>query len=559
MTGQIWHHLPPGAPHVPGFEVGTLLGFGSHGEVWLAREEATGQRVALKVGRPAGADPPAGSPGAGAPGGGGAGGAGEGAAATDRELALLSRLDHPHVVRLRRAVALPDGRRALVLDHAAGGNLAALVAARGPLDPAEVTTILVPLAQALQYLHGRGLTHGDVAPGNILFAADGRPLLSDLGVAQVLGTRGPGPFGTPGFTDPARARGADPRAVDVWGLAAAGWFALTGAPPDTGSGALVRPVSSVGAPALSRLLAECLADVPEGRPDPAEFAARAWQAVQPAPVRLLLPEGRNPLAGAGSTASRAAPPTPPERLARAAAGAARPDAGELVSALRAAPEPLPVTRRVRPADPAGEPQGAARDGSRRSRRVRRARRAAVSGAAVAGVVAVGAVSLDAVGRPGRFSAAPTESPAATTPPRGAGTAAGPRPAAAPADRAAAEVMSAISSIAAARAAAFRTASQAPLRAADEPGSPAMAADAAVVRRLSERGWRLAGVTFGMADVRLLRQDARTAVVTASVTTSAHRQVAADGSLVAMVPAAPPRRVTLTLVAAAGGWRVRAVA
>ena len=182
-------------PAVPGYATHTLLGFGSHGEVWLGEDLVSGERVALKIGRPPGAGPP-----------------GDAAEALAHEVALLSRLADEHVVRLHRVVETADGGHALVLEYAAGGNLGTLVVARGPLDPGEVSTLVVPLAQTLERLHARGLVHGDLSPGNVLLAADGRPLLSDLGVSRVLGTRTGAEHGTPGFTDPALGRGVDPRA-----------------------------------------------------------------------------------------------------------------------------------------------------------------------------------------------------------------------------------------------------------------------------------------------------------------------------------------------------------
>ncbi|TAL15904.1 MAG: serine/threonine protein kinase, partial [Frankiales bacterium] len=178
---------------LPGFDVQCLLGFGATGEVWRAVELATGETVALKRLRE-GAD----------------------ADALRREAALLAGLDTPYVVRLRAVVG-----SVLVLDHAAGGSLAALLARRGALDPGEVVTIAAPLAQALAAAHARGLVHGDLTPANVLFTADGMPLLSDLGLARLAGQRLATVDGTAEYVDPAVAAGGEPdAAADVWALAA---------------------------------------------------------------------------------------------------------------------------------------------------------------------------------------------------------------------------------------------------------------------------------------------------------------------------------------------------
>src|SRR4051794_6182451 len=117
---------------VPGYDAEALLGRGAHGEVWRARETATGDVVPLKRVR-VGDEPPARD-------------------RLRREAALLGALAHDHVVRLRRVVG--DAESAvLVLDYAAGGSLAGVLAERSRLEPGEVVTTAAPLAGALAVAH----------------------------------------------------------------------------------------------------------------------------------------------------------------------------------------------------------------------------------------------------------------------------------------------------------------------------------------------------------------------------------------------------------------------
>jgi serine/threonine protein kinase len=146
--------------------------------------------------------------------------------------AVLHRIESEHLVRQYGAIALADGTLALVLDHVTGGSLALLLGARGHLTPGETVTTVAPLFGALADLHATGVVHGDLAPAKVLFSADGRPLVSDLGMARLMG-RHVGPFdGTAGFVAPELVDGALPSpASDVYAMAAIGWFCLTGAPP----------------------------------------------------------------------------------------------------------------------------------------------------------------------------------------------------------------------------------------------------------------------------------------------------------------------------------------
>ncbi len=273
---------------LPGYDVEELVGLGGSGEVWRAREQATGDLVALKRLRPR-LDGGAGLTPAGAQ------------ARLRREAALLATVEHEHVVRLRGVV--PDAAGlTLVLDFAAGGSLASVLAARGRLTPGEVMTIAAPLAQALADIHARGLRHGDVTPGNILFDAEGRPLLADLGVAGLFGEQG-GADGvdvatgaTAGFADPAVAAGGPPTAAsDVHGLAAVCYAALCGvAPYGRGSapaplGSLVRDLPVEVPIDLLRIVELALAPEPQLRPTATSFAEAlfgCFEACPPEPVRL---------------------------------------------------------------------------------------------------------------------------------------------------------------------------------------------------------------------------------------------------------------------------------
>ena len=95
-----------------------------------------------------------------------------------------------------------DGTLALVLDLVDGGSYAAVVAARGHLHPGEVVTALSPVSRAVAHLHALGVVHADLSPGNVLFTREGRPMVSDLGVARLFGEQPETLHGTEGFTAP---------------------------------------------------------------------------------------------------------------------------------------------------------------------------------------------------------------------------------------------------------------------------------------------------------------------------------------------------------------------
>jgi hypothetical protein len=268
---------PP--PLVPGYTLQEPLGRGGSGEVWRAVPRGGGAPVAVKV-------LVAGDPERQA-----------------REAALLGELDHPHLVRLLDVVHQPrrgaPARVALVLDLLPGGSLAALLARRGRLRPGEVVTAIAPVAAALAHAHEHGVVHGDLSPGNIVFTAEGRPVLTDLGVARVLGEAALGEV-TPAYVDPTVARGGAPGpASDVFGIAAAAFHALTGVAPWNAAGpADTLAVAAAGAlPDLDELAPDAPAELravigrglaadPHERGSAGAFALDLRHACRPEPVRL---------------------------------------------------------------------------------------------------------------------------------------------------------------------------------------------------------------------------------------------------------------------------------
>ncbi|GAA3405871.1 serine/threonine-protein kinase [Pseudarthrobacter polychromogenes] len=271
--------VPEVPPGVPGFALGRMLGRGGSATVWLARENRTGRNFALKCFHPGKGGPAGGEPLT--------------EEAVRREIRILSVLDHQHLVKAYDAVRFPgqpEGGTALVMDYAPGGSLAGLVASRGKLSVGETVTVLTPIAQALGYLHSKGFTHADVSPGNVLFTGQGKPLLSDVGIARMLGDPGcAAASGTPGFVDPSpvdAVRGLQPER-DVYATAALGWFCLTGqAPPRTAG----RPPLPLLVPDVPRELAAALeAGLNEdrrARPTAAALATAVYRSASPRPLDL---------------------------------------------------------------------------------------------------------------------------------------------------------------------------------------------------------------------------------------------------------------------------------
>jgi TonB family protein len=102
-----------------------------------------------------------------------------------QEAALAQRLEHTHIVRVFDFDR--DGDLAFItMEWLEGESLADLLTRQRhrPLTPAHARQILAEIGAALQFAHGRAVTHADVKPANIFLTRDGGAKLLDFGIAR---------------------------------------------------------------------------------------------------------------------------------------------------------------------------------------------------------------------------------------------------------------------------------------------------------------------------------------------------------------------------------------
>ena len=165
---------PPGSPAggtVGPYKLVEVIGEGGMGTVWLAQQQEPVKRlVALKVIK-AGMD------------------SRSVLARFEAERQALALMDHPNIARVFDGGATPAGRPFFVMELVKGVPITRFCDERR-LTPRERLELFVPVCQAVQHAHQKGVIHRDIKPSNVLVTLyDGRPVpkVIDFGIAKAAG------------------------------------------------------------------------------------------------------------------------------------------------------------------------------------------------------------------------------------------------------------------------------------------------------------------------------------------------------------------------------------
>ena len=211
--------LPGATGKFAGYELIEEIGRGGMGVVFRARQQHPRRIVALKMIR-----------------------SGQFASETDlqrfaTEAETTANLDHDGVVPIYE-VGQYDGEPFYTMKFVDGDSLAWHLA-DGSFGRDQQLAMMIEICRAIDHCHDRGVVHRDLKPSNILIDRDGRPRVTDFGLAKYLHndstlTVAGDILGTPGYMSPEQAMGDSSRVgppADVYALGAILYRMLTGHPP----------------------------------------------------------------------------------------------------------------------------------------------------------------------------------------------------------------------------------------------------------------------------------------------------------------------------------------
>lgn len=291
-----------------GYRILRPIGAGGMGKVFLAVNEKTFDKVAIKVLPPQRIQE-------------------EELSLTRfrREMELSQRCQHPNVARTI-AVGNEGDVHFMVLEYIAGMSLFDMVKSEryGPLRVTDAARLFLKVLDGLAAAHQSGIVHRDIKPSNIMITPDGNAKILDMGLARALGeeqgiTRANTVLGTLDYASPEQLRDASKADVrsDLYSVGCTLYFALSGRPPFEGGDMINKifrqrlddpePLEKMarGVPsAFAAIVRKLMAKEPAERyQNTAELRADLARWTDPARLRAIL--------GAEAEAARSFRPPPP--------------------------------------------------------------------------------------------------------------------------------------------------------------------------------------------------------------------------------------------------------
>lgn len=199
-------------PQIPGYRVQRVLHQGSTATVYLATQEALDRLVAIKVlHTPKGEVEQAHVP-------------------WQQEASVRAKLAHPHIVNVYDAGRVGDDFY-FVMEYVNGPSLRERMQRGRPWRIRPALAVLQAVAEALEYIHARGLLHLDLKPENVLLSESGQAKVTDFSISLQMPEEKTAPvfWGTCDYCAPEQrfGLGVDRRA-DVFSLAVLAYEMLTG-------------------------------------------------------------------------------------------------------------------------------------------------------------------------------------------------------------------------------------------------------------------------------------------------------------------------------------------